>query len=97
MEESFKTTSKENEALNLVIETTRSRYSSKSKKVLKKAVQEDSVFVAALINSLFTVPVSLQKAWKIVGFPFAVLNDLYKKITGHNHPEYEAGFGDYNY
>ncbi len=42
--------------------------------------------VKEFIDRVFTDPVCLKKAWDTPGFPFVGLSDIYKRITGAEHP-----------
>jgi len=38
------------------------------------------------INSVFLEPANLKLAWETPAFPFSVLNDVWKSLTGSDYP-----------
>ncbi|MFA6194520.1 MAG: hypothetical protein WC719_02095 [Patescibacteria group bacterium] len=42
--------------------------------------------VKEFVDQVFSDPICLKKAWDTPGFPFIGLNEIYKGITGDDHP-----------
>lgn len=49
--------------------------------------------IKEFINEIFVVGFNLKWAWKTPGFPFITLNDIYKEISGKDHPTFLNLFG----
>ncbi len=88
---------KEKKAVKTFVYNCQGEMTNKSKELIIKKSKSDSSLVVGIINSLFQNPGYLQVAWRIVGFPFATLNRLYKKIKGEDHPVFIEGFSENNY
>jgi hypothetical protein len=67
----------------------------RSKEVRKifKIVFPSRDSIVRFIDSIFSNPNKLKWAWKITGFSFIGLNDIYKAFIGSDHPVFVELFG----
>ena len=66
-------------------------HQSDKKNFINRALGDEETLAGA-IHLVFISKTYFTKAWKKVGYPFAVLNGIYKMIMKKDHPRYETVF-----